>query len=329
MQAIEGAAINPIAKDLKISSVDTVFRQLLDINKDEPDPWSSAVSMYYAAKIREAVGEESKYDTWNSLLPFTLSGSKNNPDKLAGLAGVSASDNFTKWFFSDEYKDLKDLPGGKESIYWLAPRQGEFTWQSWGIIKTQLGLKIDPMVEESLEALFAAQGQYNDTQIRKTYDQAISQLDITDPEQRKLINDLNKQKSDARSANERRNPYWNTLRAKGGTDYNQTRLSNSVKQMQIFIQSVKDSGRKLPKSLQAIELAITTWSTYSEAIKGLGQKKAELQLKAELMADRDKTLGVIASDDENAKRFIDTVLDTLNYGEYQQMNPNLVMEEVQ
>lgn len=325
-QIYEAGQINPAARDLGISSVDTVFRQLLELNKDEPDPWSSAISMYYAAKIRKNTGQPTKYDPWDSLLPFTLSGSKSATDKLAGLAGVEATDLFVKWTQSQEFKDFDGLPGAAESLMWLAPRQGEFNWQAWGIVTNHYGLRLPKTTEEKLEALFAVEGQYQDTQIRKSFDEIITRLDPRDPDQKKEINRLEKAKQDNRRLNETRNPFWSTMRGKGGSDYNQARLAQSVKQMEIFIESVKESDMKMPSSLVAIDDAIRVYRDFRAAISGLGQKNVELQQKAELTYEMNRVLASIGESDENAKRFIETVLDTLNYGELTQLDPMLVEE---
>ena len=325
-QIYEAGQINPAARDLGISSVDTVFRQLLELNKDEPDPWSSAISMYYAAKIRKSTGQPTKYDPWDSLIPFTLSGSKSAPDKLAGLSGVRATDVFVQWTQSQEYKELEKLPGASESIMWLAPREGEFNWQAWGVVTNHYGLRVPKTIEEKLEGLFAAEGQYRDTQIRKNFDEMITQLDPRDPEQKKQINRLERAKQEQRRLNEARNPFWSTVRGKGGSDYNQARLAQSVKQMEIFIESVKESDLPMPKSLVAIDDSIRVYRDFRNAISGLGQKKAELQQKADLTYEMNRVLASIASQDENAKNFIETVLDTLNYGELTQLDPILVEE---
>jgi hypothetical protein len=277
--------------------------------------------MYYAAKIREATGEETRFDTWDSLLPFTLSGSKGATDKLAGLSGVRATDEFVKWTQSEEYKALADLPGGNESIMWLAPRTGEFTWQAWNLVKSVYGLSVPKTTEEKLEELFAAEGQYRDTQIRKDYDELIAALDRTDPEQRSLISKLEKAKTDERSANEKRNPYWYRSKSKGGTEYNQARLADSVKQMEIFIESVRESGRKMPKGLEKINEAIVAYRDFTSVIRGLGQKNAEKQIKAELSAQLAGQLAAIGQEDPSAKKFVETVLDTLVYGNLEKLDP--------
>ncbi len=320
-QTFEAATLTPVAREMGISDVDSTWRALLELNKDEPDPWSVTASMYYAAKMKKASGKPTKYDTWDSLLPFTLSGSKSPVDKLAGLSGIQPTDDVVKWFQSDEYKNLEGLPGGADSVYWLAPRTGEFTWQAWYIVKNQLGLRVPKTVDEKLEELFAAEGQYKDNQIRRSYDQIISSLNPIDPDQRKEINRLEKEKQNQRSANERSNPYWNTVRSKGGTEFNQTRLAESVKQMEIFISAVKESGQKMPTGLAAIDEAIRVYRGFREAMDGLGQKTAEKQQKAELNAEMNRVLTVIGQGNPQAQRFIETVLDTLNYGELTQLDP--------
>lgn len=320
-QTFEGGTLTPVAREMGVSDVDSTFRALLELNKDEPDPWSSTVSMYYAAKMKEASGQPSKYNTWDSLLPFTLSGSKNPTDKLAGLAGIQPTDDVVKWFQSNEYKNLEGLPGGADSVYWLAPRTGEFTWQAWYIVKNQLGLRVPKTVEEKLGELFAAEGQFRDNQIRRSYDEAIATLNPVDPDQRKEINRLEQSKQEQRAANERSNPYWNSVRSEGGEDFNQTRLAESVKQMEIFIDAVKESGQKMPTGLVAIDAAIRVFRDFRGAIDGLGQKKAERQQKAELNAEMNRVLTNIGQSNPQAQRFIETVLDTLNYGELTQLDP--------
>jgi len=326
-QVYEAGQINPAARELGISSVDTVFRQLLDLNKDEPDPWSSAVSMYYAAKIRKNTGQPTKYTPWDNLLPFTLSGSKAAPDKLAGLAGIRATDAFVLWTQSDEYKNLENLPGASESLMWLAPPDGEFDWQAWQLITNTYGLRIPKTTTEKLESLFAVQGQYRDTQIRKSYDELISLLDPRDIDQKKAINLLNDAKLKERKLNEKQNPYWKTLRSKQGTAYTPTRLAESVKQMEIFIDSIRESEYEVPEALEYVDAAIDVYRNYKSAVSGLGQKKIEQQAKAELLYEMNTKLQNIAAGNEQAKKFIDTVLDTLNYGELEELDP-LIVEEV-
>lgn len=320
-QTFEAGTLTPVAREMGISDVDSTWRALLELNKDEPDPWSSTASMYYAAKMREQSGKPSKYNTWDSLLPFTLSGSKSPTDKLAGLSGIQPTDDVVKWFQTDEYKNLEKLPGGADSVYWLAPRTGEFTWQGWYIIKNQLGLRVPKTVEEKLEELFAAEGQYRDSQIRRSYDEVIASLNPVDPDQRKEINRLEGLKQDERAANERSNPYWNISRSRGGEEFNQTRLAESVKQMEIFIDAVKESGQTMPEGLVAIGDAIRVYRDFRTAMAGLGSKTAEKQQKAELGAEMNRVLAGIGQSSPQAKRFIETVLDTLNYGELTQFDP--------
>lgn len=326
-QIYEARQINPAARDLQISSFDTVWRQLLDINKDEPDPWNATASMYYAAKVRKAAGLPTEYDPWDNLMPFTLSGSKANPAKLGSLSGIRATDEFLLWTMSDQYKNLESLPGGPESIYWLAPEDGEFDWQAWQVITAVTNLQIPRTIEEKLEALFAAQGQFQDTQIRKAYDEQIAILDPRDPQQKEAIDILNKRKVDDRNLNERRNPYWGTQRSDQGSAYTPTRLAESVKQMEIFIRSVRESGYEVPEALEYIDSAIELYRNYKSQIDGLGQKNVEKQVKIQLLYELNTKLQAIGSGNPQAKKFIDTVLDTLNYGELTQLDP-LIAEEV-
>jgi len=326
-QIYEARQINPAARDLGISSFDTVWRQLLDLNKDEPDPWNATASMYYAAKVRKAAGLPTEYDPWDNLTPFTLSGSKANPEKLGSLSGVRATDEFLKWTMSDQYKNLEGLPGGPESIMWLAPPDGEFDWQAWQVVTNVTGLQIPKTTEEKLMSLFAATGQFQDTQIRKAYDELIAVLDPRDPEQKKAIDALNRKKIDERNANERRNPYWGMQRSDQGSAYSPTRLAESVKQMEIFIRSVRESEYEVPETLEYIDSAIGVYRNYKSQIDGLGQKNVEKQVKIQLLYELNTKLQQIASGNEQAKKFIDTVLDTLNYGELTQLDP-LIVEEV-
>ena len=326
-QIYEARQINPAARDLGISSFDTVWRQLLDLNKDEPDPWNATASMYYAAKVRKAAGLPTEYDPWNNLTPFTVSGSKANPEKLGSLSGVRATDEFLKWTMSDEYKNLEKLPGGPESVMWLAPPDGEFDWQAWQIVTNVTGLQVPKSIEEKLMSLFAATGQFQDTQIRKSYDELIAILDPRDPEQKKAIDALNRKKIDERNLNERRNPYWGMQRSDQGSAYAPTRLAESVKQMEIFIRSVRESDYEVPEALEYIDSAIEIYRKYKLQIDGLGQKNVEKQVKIQLLYELNTKLQQIAGGNEQAKKFIDTVLDTLNYGELTQLDP-LIVEEV-
>lgn len=318
--------ITPAAREFGISGVDGVFRQLLELNKDEPDPWAAATSMYYAAKVRKATGQPTEYDPWDSLIPFTLSGSKPAPDKLAGLSGVRATDVFLEWYNTDEFKNLEKLPGGQESIMWLAPPEGEFDWVAWQVITTARGLRVPKTLEEKLENLFAANGQYQDTQIRKSYDEVIGKLDPRDPDQKQAINILNRAKSDARKVNERRNPYWATMRSKQATTFAPTRLAESVKQMEIFIEAIRGSDQKMPEALEYIDSAIKIYRNYRSAAAGLGNKAVERQVKTELIYEMNARLQEIGSANQQAQRFIDTILDSLNYGELAQLDPLLAEE---
>lgn len=319
----QAGQITPAAREMGISGIDPVFRQLLELNKDEPDPWSIATSMYFAAKVRKATGQPTKYDPWDNLTPFTLSGSKPSPTKLAGLSGVRATDVFLSWSQSDEFKNLDKLPGGPESIMWLAPLEGEFDWTAWRVISATRGLRIPKTIEEKLENLFAATGQYQDTQIRKSYDELIGRLDPRDPDQREAINILNRQKSEERKTNERRNPYWNTYRSGTGTAFNQTRLAESVKQMEIFIDSIRESEYEMPEALVYIDSAIKIFRNYRAAAAGLGSSALQRQARIELIYEMNAKLQEIGLNNGQAQKFIDTVLDTLNYGELTQLDPIL------
>ena len=306
--------VSNIARRMGITSMDSAFRKILEarVAAGDEDAWNTATSMWYAAKIPGSKAS-TQYSPWNSIMPFTIGGTKQ-ADTIAAGAGVQPYDTVYEWFERGEGKRLSGLKGGPDAVGWLAPREGEFTWQAWNLVKNVRGYRVSKTTEQGLEDIFSAEGKYKEMEIRRYYGGEIEKLDPNVPEQMERIKQLNKEKDFLLVDNERKNPYWSKVKVDERAEDNQAILRSRLTSMETLLGSMEEEGIKIEGAAMHIQNAITIWRTFSPMINGLGRSRTDLAAKAALRAQMEAALLEEASQSVNAENFINGVINPLNYG---------------
>lgn len=306
--------VSNVARRMGITSMDSAFRKILEarVAAGDEDAWNTATSMWYAAKIPGSPASK-QYSPWNSIMPFTIGGTKQ-ADTIAAGAGVQPYDTVYEWFERGEGKRLSKLKGGPDAVGWLAPREGEFTWQAWNLVKNVRGYRVSKTTEEGLEDIFSAEGKYKEMEIRRYYNGEIEKLNPNIPEQMERIKQLNKEKDYLLIDNERRNPYWSKVKVDERAEDNQAILRSRLTSMETLLDSMQREGIKIEGAALHIQNAITIWRTFSPMINGLGRSRTDLAAKAALRAQMEAALLEEANQSLNAENFINGVINPLNYG---------------
>jgi hypothetical protein len=306
--------VSNIARRMGITSMDGAFRKMLEARMEsgDEDAWNTATSMWYAAKIPGSQLNQ-QYSPWNSLMPFTISGTKQ-ADTIPAGANVLPYDTVYDWFEKGEGKRLLGLKGGVDAAPWLAPREGEFTWQAWNLVKNVRGYRVSKTTAEGLESIFAAEGKFREMEIRKYYNSEVENLDPNNPQQAERIKELNKEKDFYIRNNERTNPTWAKVKTVERAEDNQAVLRERLTSMETLLESMESENIKITGPALRIQNAITIWRTFSPMISGLGNSRADKAAKDSLRAQMEAALLEEASESVNAENFINSVINPLAYG---------------
>jgi hypothetical protein len=280
------------ARESGIESIDSLWHDLIEENDGD---------------IAEAYLDWQRMDPDGKLLPFTVSKTKNDPDRLMGLTGAKPYKEVVDWMRAPGTKEI--AARFPDSYMFLAPQNGTFDWAAWAVVKSA-GFRVDKTENEMLIDLFAASGEAKDRQVVNAYDLEIAKYDQTNDEQRKIVRELEASRTADREAIKNQNPYWATK--------SQTRLEpydvESVRQQ--FIQTndmlnfMAEQGA-LTGTAAGIQSAIDAFMEINSA-KSLisGYTDAGKEQRAQLDAELAEVFNSIASSDAAAANFIETILSS-------------------
>jgi len=289
--------ITEFARDMGITGMSQLWKQLLD--KHEGD---------YA----QAYVEWERLDPDGSLLPFTISKTKNNEELTGSLAGVGPYKEVVNWTRMDGVKDLaKEYPN---AYLWLAPQEGKFDWNGWALL-TSLGLKVDKTEKDMVIDMLAAKSEQQDRKIRAIFDEQIAQIPDDSDVNHKAIRALEKEKAAARDYLVNENPYWRAKKTDIREGYGADRLVEMFTETNQMIQFLRERDGKLTGTAQGISSANAIWLQINSAKAGYTrQTNADKASRASLDEELAMTLTAIGKDDIGVQNYIDSLLNNLDYG---------------
>lgn len=285
--------VNDYARAHGIPSMRSAFLHLIKQHSGEDNP------------VQQAFIDWWRMNPKGDLMPFTVSKTENDRGNINKLADVQSVAGLRTW-----YKENKSLyEKYPNAALFLAPREGEFSWGSWSLISSTLGLKegkdFEGFVQDVLTSKVAAQhyATYDD------YQRDIDALDPNDPEQSKQINQLTKDRSADLQWLRDNNPMWNKKYNEDRNFAQQDAYAQiAYNQTKIMVDDLKAQGADTPAS-RAIRSAIYTYEDYMSDIKGVtGSTNAEDAQKRLWKQQLAADLQSIAEGDPNAKVFIENVL---------------------
>lgn len=304
------------ARDLGITGMKPLYRSLLEIHKDDPDPYASAISEFMAMQAKKMYNGEQV--SMQSFLPFTLSSytasSDSASDNVAALAKIRTGvDGLTKWWGSAETKDLV-RNGYRNAALFLAPQKGDFSFAGWDIIKNDLGLVVKKNEEQMIEDLLALQGKSIDTQIRNTYEELIANIDPNSPtaaEERKQYLEASEYE---RKVNKVMYPAWALVDGQGAEPYKQANYREAFSQVSNMLNYMRKRDGELAGDAAGLQSAVDIYLYYqskSAAAAGSAQQKsvAKKTLDAEMQAE----LINLKNSVPQTKTFIESVIENLTY----------------
>jgi len=301
--------VSDTARGWGIDSMEDGFRDMIEANKDEVNPFASAVADWYAMKARTVTDGE--FATWDTMMPFTVSSTKANREDgglVSSLANVQIYDTLVDWYREPGVQDL-ERNGFGAARFFLAPRNGEFTWEAWGIAQNVLKLRVKKTEEESIQELFALEGSRMDSVIREDYAGLIAAA-RTEEE----ADDLRKKEELDLLENRMANPAWDRMQGSPNGSYTQANLRETYSQTRDMLAYLRERYGWLTGPAQEIENGINIWSYYSgkkATIQGVGSVAAKAAVEAEMAAE----LEAVTSLSENARVFKESVLDSLSFNE--------------
>lgn len=299
--------VSDFARANGADSMNDAWKDLMDRHRDDPDPMAAALREWYG--LQAASNKNSKFATWDSFLPFTLSTYKYNTDSSNGGSAVNDLTRPTPTTdalaFYNSNQDLFSNKRFKNVAWFLAPRTGDFSWASWQVQKVMSGIRVTKTEDEMLDDLFALQGRYKDSTIRQYYQGALASA-TSDVERRGIL----QEQKVALQANRDANPAWSNAY----TPPDQQMLRSTVSDMRDLLDYMKNRDGKLSPDAKCINNAINIWMYYSSQMAGIqGAANAVGVRKKDLEAQMNAELAVQADASPQAKVFIDSVLADLTF----------------
>jgi hypothetical protein len=276
-----------------ITSMRGAFLDLVKQHSTDPNPMSAAFVDWWTMNPD------------GDLMPFTVSKTENTPGLVNQLADVQAVNGLRLW-----YKDNKALyQKYPNAALFLAPRDGEFSWGSWSLITSTLGLKIGKDFKEFMQDAMSSTSQAAHYATYDDYQKDIDRLDPNNPNDAKQITYLTKQRSADLKKIQQDDPWW---AAKYASSHNWEQQDNNAQaaynQTKIMVDDLKSRGADTPAS-RAIRSAIYTYEDYMSDIKAItGTTNAEDSQKRLWRQQLAADLEAIGGEDANAKVFIQNVL---------------------
>lgn len=292
-----------------IDSMNDLYKDLIEANADQPFPQSIALSMFLAMKSPSVGGQYSSNDT---MLPYTLSSYEDNTKRpIASLANVQASNNLMTWIRDDKTKYLSSRHAS--AYLFLAPRDGEFTFDSWNHVKNVLETEVLKSEDAQIQNLFGMVGQVNDNLIRNDYNNRIAEA--ADPVAAKELVDerdaLLKQNKDS-------SPWFKATRVQNPI-YAPENLNKALLATSNMLTDIENKYGSLNDDELALQNMVEIYKDYSQKASGLqGSSTEKSQAKKRIFAEMDSYMAGIIESSPIAKNFFDAVIRNdpkYNYGE--------------
>lgn len=301
-QAMSNTATD-FAKRYGIDSMDDAYYDLLDKYKDDPFGREIALAEWYA--LKSPTRKDSEYATWDTMLPFTLSGTKFDTSSapIASLAQVRATDELHKWFKTDEADELFTRFG--DVAWFIAPKTGEFTWDSHNLITNTLGIRIRKSEAERYDELFALQGRTMEYKIKNDFDLAIAEAQS--PAEVKA---LTAERDAVIKANREDNPPWAKQVGEMSGAKTPAKLTDVLGRTKRMLDFLEAKNGELTYDEQMIANAIDVYVDYKSRATGMqGTGAQKSAAKKMLLSQMDAELAIIRGESSNAKAFIESVLE--------------------
>lgn len=295
-------------RDLADILADPKFAEFVEEYSEYSSSYSAALSVWFGMKAGELIDGE--YASSATLLPYTLSSYKTPEDNpILKLSGVRASKELLEWTRAPLAEDL-DKNGFGDVRYFLAPKSGEFTWESWSIAKNILGLSVTKTEDEKIEELFAMKGKQYDNIIRKEYQDKILAAKSTTE-----ISALKDEMDNLRNQNRALHPQWDTVKGSSSI-YTESNFRLALRRTRDMLDYIKKRDGKLTGDALSIDSAIKIYLEYSAKTAGLtGSTNDVKEYKRIVDAEMQSRFNIVKQESPNAALFIDSVLQELGFKE--------------
>ena len=259
----------------------------------------------YDGDIQKAYRQWWRLNKDGDLMPFTISRTEVSRDTVASFADVQPVFGLEDWY--EENKELyKKYPNAS---LLLAPKTGEFSFDSWNVLTRTLGIRVPKDVNTFMLDALSAKTQFQYMATLADYRKDIEQLDPRIEEDRKRISQLESDRADDINWLENQDVYWAQNRAENS---NRAQAENYAMTMyveaKVMVNDLKESGQANEVS-SSIRSAIYTYEDYMTDIKMItGNTEAERDQKRQLRYEMERDLEEIAKRNDNVRSFIERVL---------------------
>ena len=293
-----------------IDSMNDLYKDLIEANADQPFPQTAALSMFLAMKSPTL--KENKYASMDTMLPFTISSYEDNEKRpIASLADVQASDKLITWLRDDKTKYLAKKHAS--GYLFLAPRDGEFTYESWNYVKNVLQTKVLKSEDAQIQEMFGILGRVNDNLIRNDYTNRIAQAQT--PEE---VSALNDERDFALKSNKESNRWFAASKVQSPI-YAEENISKALFAVDNMLTDIENKYGELNSDELALRNIVDIYKDYSTMTSGLEGSVAEKSAaKKAIFSEMNFAMAEIIESSPVAKNFFDSVIANdpkYNYGD--------------
>lgn len=294
-------------RDIRDIVIDPDFAEMLANHADAANPWAAATSEWFGMKASEVI--DGPYASMSTLMPFTMSSYKTAGDAVSKIASVQTSKELVDWLRTEEASDLKKAGFGSVRFF-LAPREGEFTWPAWNTVKNVLGIKVLKSEDEQIEELLALNGQATENMIRSEYRERMDAA-ANSPDRLAAIAE---EQANELKYNRALNPAWDAVKGSATGVYTEANMRKAFGQMRDMLAYLEEKNGTLTPTQEAIDSAINVYLDYaSQKSYIVGQTNEAKFERKRLDGYMQREWQIIRNQDENAAFFIDAVLEGLAY----------------
>ncbi len=239
------------------------------------------------------------------LMPFTVSKTMDDPGQINSLAEVQSVAGLRLW-----YKQNKALyEKYPNAALFLAPREGEFSWGSWDVISSTLGLKVGKDFNTFMQDALSSKTRSRHYATYDDFQRDIDALDAGTEEGRAAIRALEDRRKFVLDWLADGDPFWKKSKAESSDwDSLQVYAEIALRDTRTMVNDLKERGANTPES-DAIRSAIYTFEDYMVDIRAIeGSTTAEDEYKSSLYTQLTADLEGVASRSPNARVFVDNVL---------------------
>lgn len=284
-----------------VDSINDAFFDMYDKRKDDPNAFVRALGDFFVSQLKTEDGlTGTPY-----MLPFIPGQSKYDTDQnpVAAMAQIRATDDVAKWLVSDETKNLFEKAG--DVAWFLAPKTGEFTWQSHTLVNLANNVRTPKGDWEKYQDLFAFQGRQTASIIRQAYAEDLA--NAVTPEEVKAV----KEQMDADlDANKAANPAY-AAQLGPNTTKTSFRIDKYLADTRNMIAYLRERDGKLSDDASLINASIEIYTEYKTSIAqfaGTSSERSTFKARQEALMASD--FQDIKNVSPNAKLFIEAILES-------------------